>query len=285
MLLIALAVARKTYPPHVQSYVETCHNPSQRFRLAGSRLGEPERCGCVIPYTGVRLLHRAQHAIRAFKGGRDSSRFSMLLCCRARGRAVLLLFQRGSFVHVSTDEPLMASMAGRYAAALFQLAKEDRQLAQVEKDVQAFQGMLDGSEDLRRLVRSPVISAEDQAKALNAVLEKVGISGLTANFLRLITRNRRLFAIADMLKNFRALSARERGEVSADVASAHALSPEQMDALRDVLRVQMGKDVQINTRVDPGLLGGLVVKVGSRMIDSSLRTKLNNLKVAMKGIG
>jgi F-type H+-transporting ATPase subunit delta len=184
---------------------------------------------------------------------------------------------------VSTDEPMMASMAGRYAAALFEIAKDEKQFAQVEKDVKTFQGMLDASEDLRRLVRSPVISAENQATALAALLQKAEISNLTANFLKVIARNRRLFAVADMLKNFRALLARERGEVSADVASAHALSAEQMNALKDTLKAQMGKDVQINTRVDPNLLGGLVVKVGSRMIDSSLRTKLNNLKVAMKG--
>ncbi len=180
---------------------------------------------------------------------------------------------------------MMASMAGRYAAALFEIAKDEKRLTQVESDVKTFQTMLDASEDLRRLVRSPVITADDQAKALAAILEKAGIAGLTANFLNLITRNRRLFAVADMLKNFRALLARERGEVSADVASAHPLSSEQMNALKDALKAQVGKDVQINTRVDPHLLGGLVVKVGSRMIDSSLRTKLNNLKVAMKGIG
>ena len=185
---------------------------------------------------------------------------------------------------MSTDEPMMASVAGRYAAALFEIAKDEKQLAQVEADVVAFQGLLDESADLRRLVRSPVISAEDQARAIGAVLAKAGASPLTANFFKLIARNRRLFAAGDMLKNFRALAARERGEVTADVASAHALSPEQMNALKDVLRIQVGKDVQIDTRVDPNLLGGLVVKVGSRMIDSSLRTKLNNLKVAMKGV-
>ena len=184
---------------------------------------------------------------------------------------------------MSTDEPMMASMAGRYAAALFEIAKDEKQFAQVEKDVKTFQDMLDASEDLRRLVRSPVISAENQAAALAALLQKTEISNLTANFLKVIARNRRLFAVGDMLKSFRALLARERGEVSADVASAHPLSAEQMNALKDTLKAQMGKDVQINTRVDPNLLGGLVVKVGSRMIDSSLRTKLNNLKVAMKG--
>jgi F-type H+-transporting ATPase subunit delta len=186
---------------------------------------------------------------------------------------------------VATDDPMMASMAGRYAAALFELARDQRQLGEVERDLAAFRTMLDESDDLRRLVRSPVISAEDQGKALAALLDKAGIGGLTANFLKLIARNRRLFAAADMMKGFRALLARERGEVSADVASAHALTREQIELLSDTLRTSIGKNVQVNTRVDPGLLGGLIVKVGSKMIDSSLRTKLDNLKVAMKGIG
>lgn len=180
---------------------------------------------------------------------------------------------------------MMASMAGRYAAALFDLAKEERQLPQVEADLRSFQAMLEESADLRRLIRSPVIAADDQARALDAILAKAGVSSLTANFFKLIARNRRLFAVGDMMREFRALLARERGEVSADVASAHPLTPEQLSALKDALRAQIGKDVQVNTRVDPALLGGLVVKVGSKMIDSSLRTKLNNLKVAMKGLG
>jgi F-type H+-transporting ATPase subunit delta len=186
---------------------------------------------------------------------------------------------------VSSDDPMMASMAGRYAAALFDLAKDQRQLDQVERDLASFQAMLDGSDDLRRLVRSPVISAEEQERALAAVLERSAIAGLTANFLKLITRNRRLFAVADMLKGFRALLSQERGEVSADVASAHPLTAEQMQLLSDTLRTSIGKNVRIDTRVDAGLLGGLIVKIGSRMIDSSLRTKLNNLKVVMKGTG
>ena len=180
---------------------------------------------------------------------------------------------------------MMASMAGRYAVALFELAKEQKQLDQVERDVAAFLAMLEVSADLVRLVRSPVISAQAQARALEAILAKAGISGFTGNFLKLIVRNRRLFAVADMLKAFQSLLARERGEVSADVASAHPLSPEQMQVLSDSLKTSIGKNVQIRTRVDPNLLGGLIVKVGSKMIDSSLRTKLNNLKVAMKGIG
>ena len=180
---------------------------------------------------------------------------------------------------------MMAGMAGRYAAALFELAKDQRQIETVEGDVKAFQALLDSSEDLRRLVRSPVIPADGQLSALTTLLGKAGISGLTSNFIKLLTRNRRLFAVADILKTFRALLARERGEVSADVATAHALTPAQMQVLSDSLKASIGKNVQINTRVDPNLLGGLIVKVGSKMIDSSLRTKLNNLKVVMKGIG
>ena len=180
---------------------------------------------------------------------------------------------------------MMASMAGRYAAALFELAKEQKQLDQVERDVATFQALLEASPELNRLVRSPVIAAEAQARALDAVLAKIGISGFTGNFLKLLVRNRRLFAVADMLRAFLSLLARERGEVSADVASAHPLSGEQMQVLADSLKASIGRNVQIRTRVDPNLLGGLIVKVGSKMIDSSLRTKLNNLKVAMKGIG
>ncbi|HJZ45332.1 MAG TPA: F0F1 ATP synthase subunit delta [Hyphomicrobiaceae bacterium] len=184
---------------------------------------------------------------------------------------------------MSTDDPMMASMAGRYAAALFELAKDQKQLEQVEGDLDSFQRMLDDSADLHRLVRSPVISAEDQARALGALLDKAKIGGLTANFFKLIARNRRLFAAGDMIKGFRALLARQRGEVNADVTSAHPLSADQLRLLSDNLKAQVGKNVRIATRVDPNLLGGLVVKVGSKMIDSSLRTKLDNLKVAMKG--
>ena len=180
---------------------------------------------------------------------------------------------------------MMASMAGRYAVALFELAKDQKKFEQVERDLGTFQAMIDGSAEMRRLVLSPVISAEDQSKALASILQMEGISGLTANFLNLLARNRRLFAVSDMIKSFRALLSRERGEVNADVASAHPLSEGQLQQLSDTLRTSIGKNVRIDTRVDPNLLGGLVVKIGSRMIDSSLRTKLNNLKVVMKGIG
>ena len=185
---------------------------------------------------------------------------------------------------MASDEPIMASVAGRYASALFELASEERQVADVEKKLNDFQGLLDGSADLQRLVRSPVFSAEDQRRALSAVLDRAGIGGLAGNFLRLIAKNRRLFAVPDMIKAFRALTARARGEVEAEVTSAFALKDGQVEALKEALRASAGKDVQLDLRVDPALIGGLIVKLGSRMIDSSLRTKLNTLKVRMKEV-
>lgn len=184
---------------------------------------------------------------------------------------------------MATDDPIMASVPGRYASALFELAKEQGQLPAIEQDLVNFQALLDQSEDLTRMVRSPVIDADEQRRALAAVLERTGIGGFVANFFQLITKNRRLFAVADMIRAFRALAARERGEVTAEVASAHPLSEAHIAELKETLRASIGKDVQLNTRIDPSLLGGLIVKIGSRMIDNSLRTKLLGLKVAMKG--
>ncbi|MEM7747309.1 MAG: F0F1 ATP synthase subunit delta [Pseudomonadota bacterium] len=186
---------------------------------------------------------------------------------------------------VATEDQMMASVPGRYAAALFELAQEQSQLQPVENDLNRVQAMLDESPDLMRMVRSPVFSAEDQTKALDALLTKAGIGGLTLNFVKLIVRNRRLFAMPDMIKAFRTLAAGARGEVEADVASATALNDGQLQALKETLKASIGKDVQINASVDPSLLGGLVVKVGSRMIDSSLRTKLSTLKLRMKEVG
>ncbi|MCL4767061.1 MAG: F0F1 ATP synthase subunit delta [Hyphomicrobiaceae bacterium] len=186
---------------------------------------------------------------------------------------------------MATDEPILASVAGRYASALFELAQEQRQLAQVEQSLAAFQQLLDGSADLMRLVRSPVFSSDEQTAAIAAVLERAGIGGLAANFLKLAARNRRLFAVPDMIRAFRAMCARARGEVEANVATAFPLRGDQMQALREALKASVGKDVLMNVKVDPALLGGLVVKIGSRMIDSSLRTKLNSLKILMKEVG
>jgi len=186
---------------------------------------------------------------------------------------------------VATDEPIMATVAGRYASALFELAKDERQLEAVERDMIQLAGMLQSSPDLLRMVRSPVISAEGQGKAISAVARGAEFSGLTANFLQLLAKSRRLFALSDMIKLFRQIAARHRGEITAEVVSAHALNETQQSALEDTLKgTAGGRNVRIETRVDPAILGGLVVKMGSRMIDSSLRTKLNSLKTRMKEV-
>jgi F-type H+-transporting ATPase subunit delta len=184
---------------------------------------------------------------------------------------------------VATNEQAVEGVAGRYASALFDLASESSAVAEVEANLNAFQAMLNDSPDLTRLVRSPVIAADDQAKALSAVLDKAGIGGLAGNFLKLLARNRRLFAVTDMIPAYRALAARARGEVMAEVTSASALTEAQLSDLKATLKAAVGKDVTLNTRVDPALLGGLVVKLGSRMIDSSIKTKLQSLKVALGG--
>jgi len=183
---------------------------------------------------------------------------------------------------VATDETMTASVAGRYASALFDLAKEQNSVAAVEADLATFDGLLRASDDLKALVRSPVISANDQEKALAAVLAHANIAGTVANFLGLVAKNRRLFVVSDMIRDFRQIAAKARGEVSAEVTSAQPLTEAQMVALKTTLKASAGRDVVLAAKVDPSLLGGLVVKIGSRMIDSSLKTKLANLSAALK---
>ena len=178
-----------------------------------------------------------------------------------------------------------SGVAGRYATALFELALEQRALDQVDADLDRFNQALDASADLVRLVKSPVFSAEEQGRALEAVLGSLAIEGLTRNFLLLAAKNRRLFATPDMIRAFRAMLARHRGETSATVIAAAKLTESQLTALKQALKAALGNEVMLEERVDPALLGGLVVKVGSRMVDTSLRTKLNSLKVAMKEVG
>lgn len=179
---------------------------------------------------------------------------------------------------------MTGGVTGRYASALFDLAAESGALAPIEQDLNGLMAMLQESADLTRLVRSPVFSSEQQATALAALATKAGFQPLTTNFLKLLARNRRLFAIDGIIRSFRALVARHRGEVTADVTSAHALDAAQLETLKESLKASVGKNVQVHTHVDPSLLGGLIVKIGSRMIDSSLRTKLNALKTAMKEV-
>lgn len=182
------------------------------------------------------------------------------------------------------EDPIVAGVAGRYATALFELAVESGKLDGVVANLDTFQKLLNDSADLMRLIRSPVFTGEEQERALTAVLEKAGIKGLTGNFLGLVARNRRLFAVPDMIGAFRSLVAKHRGEVSAEVRTARPLNAGQAEALRRSLKAAVGQDVTFTSKVDQALLGGLVVKVGSRMIDTSLRTKLNNLKMAMKEV-
>ncbi len=181
------------------------------------------------------------------------------------------------------EDPIISGMAGRYATALFELALDEKATDAVRKDLDQFDSLVAGSADLNRLVRSPVFDADDQLKALSAVLDKAGIKGLAANFLRVITANRRLFAVRDMIRGYRTLMAKHKGEVVAQVTVAEKLSDSNLDALKGALKsVTGGKDIDLEMKVDPAIIGGLVVKVGSRMVDSSLRTKLNSIKIAMK---
>ena len=173
-------------------------------------------------------------------------------------------------------------MAGRYATALFELTLEANAVEAVKADLDRFDALVAESADLNRLVRSPVFSAEEQLQALSVVLDRVGISGLAANFFKLVAANRRLFAVHDMIKAFRALIAQHKGEATAAVTVAEPLKDQHVDALRAALKSVTGKDVDLDIKIDPAIIGGLVVKLGSRMVDSSLRTKLNGIKHAMK---
>ena len=179
----------------------------------------------------------------------------------------------------------ISGVAERYAGSLYELAAEARQLQTVEKDFVAIEKMIAASPDLARLIESPVFSADEQLRAISAVADKAGIKGVTGNFLRVVARNRRLFAIPAIIAAFRAKAAEGRGEVAADVTSAHALTTAQQTELAAALKGVAGKDVAIHLTVDPSLLGGIVVKIGSRQIDTSLRTKLNSLKLALKEVG
>ncbi len=183
------------------------------------------------------------------------------------------------------EATIVSGVAERYATALFELADETGSLDPVAADLSRFSALLAESADLARLVKSPVFSAEDQTRAVGAVLAGAGISGLVGNFIRLAAQNRRLFAVPDMIVAYGKLLARRRGEVSAEVTSAEPLSAAHVATLKETLRAQLGKDVALSTKVDPALIGGLIVKVGSRMIDTSLKTKLNSLKIAMKEVG
>lgn len=176
-------------------------------------------------------------------------------------------------------------LAARYALALYELAGDAKVLDEVASDLTALRQLLIESDDFTRLIRSPVLSRADQSRGVLAVAEKAGAQALTIKFLGVLAANRRLFALPDMITAFLAELARRRGEVAADVTSAVTLGDDEVQAVTDALRKVVGQKVSVNVSVDPALIGGLIVRVGSRMFDSSLRTKLQRLQLAMKGIG
>ncbi len=186
---------------------------------------------------------------------------------------------------MASDDTSLSGLAGRYALALLSLADENKQLDQVSGDLRNIRAAIAGSDDLQRLLRSPLYSREQMAGVMSAILDKIGVSDLTRRFVLVVAQNHRLFALVSIIDTFLAELARRRGEVTAYVTSARELSDQQKQSLTDALKSTVGSNVQVDVKVDQGLIGGLIVKVGSRMIDSSLRTKLQRLQLAMKGVG
>lgn len=176
-----------------------------------------------------------------------------------------------------------ASLSGRYATALFELARESKQIETVEGSLNKLRAALDQSEDFRTLTTSPVLSRDDAEKGVTAAAGALGVDATTTKFLGVLAKNRRLNQLPMVIRNFRTLAARQRGETTAEVTSAHPLDDDQIAQLKSQLRQRLNRDVAVELNVDPAILGGLVVRIGSQMIDSSIRTRLNSLAHAMKG--
>lgn len=177
---------------------------------------------------------------------------------------------------------MTSGVAQRYSSALFELAQNEGTLDDVETDLRSMKAMLEESADLRRLVTSPVFSTEEQVRALSALLKKAGIGGLAGNFIQLSAKNRRLFALGDMIEAYLALMSAHRGETIAEITSAEPLSDSQVKALTAALADKAGGTIKLETKVDPSLIGGLIVRLGSQMIDTSVKTRLQGLSAAMK---
>ncbi len=178
---------------------------------------------------------------------------------------------------------IQASLSGRYALALFELANEQQKLEAVGGDLAAVAQALAESDDFRALTTSPLVGRDEAVRAVEAAAGAMRLDTITANFLGVLAKNRRLGQLPAVIRAFNMLAARHRGEITAEVTSAHRLDDDQVDAIRQNLRTRMGRDIAVDLRVDPAILGGLVVKIESQMIDGSIRTKLNNLAQAMKG--
>jgi len=184
---------------------------------------------------------------------------------------------------VETSGGIRASLAGRYASALFDLARDQRQIDSVGRSLDALSQALVDSKDFSELVSSPLVSRDEAGKAFAAIAPQIGLDPITANFLGVLARNGRKGEIRNVIRAFRRLAAEHRGEVTADVTTARPLNDDQVAALKAQLRARAGRDVSIDASVDPSILGGIVVKLGSQQIDASIRTKLNRLASAMKG--
>jgi F-type H+-transporting ATPase subunit delta len=188
--------------------------------------------------------------------------------------------------HVPQEGQDLSGVAGRYASALYELACEQRSAESVAASLAAFGNLIDENKDLQRLVKSPAISAEDQLRALDAILAKAKISGAAANFIRLVATKRRLFVLPDMIAAYQRLFDDARGVARADVTVAAPLKEEYRAALNHVLTgVTGGKTIDLNVKVDPSIIDGMIVKLGSRMVDASVRTKLNSIRTRMKEVG
>jgi len=187
---------------------------------------------------------------------------------------------------LAQDQTIVSGMAGRYALALYALAEDLGLTDKVAADLASFAALMAESEDLQRFVKSPLHSAEEQLKALDAVLARAGISGIPANFVKLVAMKRRLYAIGDMLENFHKLNDAAKGRVRAEVTVAEPLADRHVESLKAALaELTGGKAVDVKTKIDPEIIGGIIVKLGSRMVDGSLRTKLNSLRARMKEVG
>lgn len=185
---------------------------------------------------------------------------------------------------MAAEEPIISGMAGRYATALFELAQEEKSVDAVKGDLDRFLALLEGSDDLVRLVRSPVFTAGEQKKAIDAVLAKAKIGGLAAKFISIVAGNRRLFAVREMIAGFNRLVSKAKGETRAAVTVAEKLDDKHLATIKELLSGSTKKTVELDVKIDPSILGGLKVQIGSRMVDASLKTKLNSIRNAMKEV-
>jgi F-type H+-transporting ATPase subunit delta len=188
-----------------------------------------------------------------------------------------------SFERVENSGGIQASLAGRYATALFGLARDEQQIDAVTRSLDTLEAAMTESADFKALVTSPLVGRAQAGKALRALTPTLGMDPITAKFLGVLADNGRLGELKAVIKTVRRLAAHDRGETTAEVTSAHPLNDEQVARLKSNLKARLGRDVAVDAKVDPSLLGGLVVRLGSQMIDASIRTKLNNLALAMKG--